>query len=210
MTHSLKTTASDSRFFDGHVWCSDLPECKMGLCMKADSREAAAAMYVSGRRRGRNGKKITVWTMVSSPEFATGKIREEFEFWRPSQHSRAKYRTQWQTHLVPRKIIKSVVRSTYNGMFEESYHFRGHVESLDWVFHALDGKGIPEGHYGPLVTAIRQTSTQSPCGQTDYFKFRCYGNGNLHLEFLRGDLLADFNRIGSGSGEFLPDKNPAA
>jgi hypothetical protein len=35
-------------------------------------------------------------------------------------------------------------------------------------------------------------------GQTEYFRFRSFKNGNLHLWFLRGDLVKEMNSVAGG------------
>lgn len=35
-------------------------------------------------------------------------------------------------------------------------------------------------------------------GETEYFRFKCYHNGNLHLEFKRPDLVQKINAIVGG------------
>ena len=67
--------------------------------------------------------------------------------------------------------------------------------ALDRAFHILDGAGIPGGYQSPLVDAIN-TSGNKGVGETAYFSFRCYENGNLHLKFLRLDLVKELNRRG--------------
>lgn len=48
---------------------------------------------------------------------------------------------------------------------------------------------------------LHDTITNSPdgTGKTDYFRFRCCLNGNLHLEFLRLDLVAKLNAVAGGN-----------
>lgn len=36
-------------------------------------------------------------------------------------------------------------------------------------------------------------------GSNDYFRCRWFKNGNMHIEFLRADLLAEFNKIVHGA-----------
>ncbi len=59
-------TLSESCFFPGYVWCSDRPDCKLGLCMRG-SPEDAAQRYADGYRCYRTrGKKVIVYTMTAS------------------------------------------------------------------------------------------------------------------------------------------------
>jgi len=66
---------------------------------------------------------------------------------------------------------------------------------VDKVFHILDGKSIlNEGSYrSPLVDAIN--TAEDGKGKTEYFKFKACKNRNLHLTFLRIDLVKMLNEI---------------
>lgn len=65
-------TANESRFFPGHVWCSDEPTCRRGLAVLAASRGEAAAKFVSTRRRNWSSpKSYDVWTMLSVDDVPT-------------------------------------------------------------------------------------------------------------------------------------------
>jgi hypothetical protein len=64
------------------------------------------------------------------------------------------------------------------------------------VFHALDGNGTIKTHRGPLIDAIE--AAKDGTGETDYFRFRCFRNRNLHLEFKRLDLVAKLNTVAGG------------
>ena len=76
-----------------------------------------------------------------------------------------------------------------------NHYRRDEICSVDRVFHLLDGKDFPENVYNsPLLQAI-ETSGSDGLGSTEYFSFRVYLNGNLHLTFRRMDLLQELNRI---------------
>ena len=79
-----------------------------------------------------------------------------------------------------------------------NYFRQNHITALDNVFHALDGKSLANTHHGPLTDAIAAVPRGENCGETEYFRFRCYGNGNLHLEFKLADLLARLNAVAGG------------
>ena len=62
--------------------------------------------------------------------------------------------------------------------------------------HLLDGKGQVKGYSGPLVDAINLAHhNKQQSAATEYFHAKWFLNGNLHLEFLRQDLLDKFNEI---------------
>jgi hypothetical protein len=71
------------------------------------------------------------------------------------------------------------------------------LHTLENLFRALDGKGSTgKGYHSDLENAIN--ASKDGTGQTEYFGFRACKNGNLHISFLREDLLAEFNRRAGG------------
>lgn len=143
--------------------------------------------------------------MVSSAgEFLEEAIHEEYDFWKPSK-DHADYVRNSEFRLNRRIIRPCIIERGYGKeFFRPSSYREQHVIALDNIFHALDGAGIPPGHYGPLAEAIR---TSGPEGkfETAYFRGRCYKNGNLHLEFKRLDLLAKFNELAGRNRLPAPD-----
>lgn len=68
------------------------------------------------------------------------------------------------------------------------------LTALDKVFHILDGEPFNDSGYTcPLVDAVNTAPDGK--GETEYFKFKAYQNGNLHIEFKHLDLLKEFNKI---------------
>lgn len=79
-------------------------------------------------------------------------------------------------------------------------HYRRNAEAtaLEKVFLALDGKGmVTRTHHSDLYQAIVECG-EDGIGETDYFAFRCFKNGNLHLTFKRPDLVRRLNQIAGG------------
>ena len=85
-------------------------------------------------------------------------------------------------------------RGKYRVRYDKSQQ---QLQTLENVFIALDGKGITgNGYRSDLENAIH--ASEDGTGQTEYFDFRAYKNGNLHLLFRRSDLLAELNRRAGG------------
>ena len=76
------------------------------------------------------------------------------------------------------------------------HHREQNIRAIDNVFHALDGNGTIKTHGGPLIDAIE--TAKDGTGETQYFKFRCFRNRNLHLEFKRLDVVAKLNAVAGG------------
>lgn len=150
-----------------------------------------------------------VETMVSalldqSGDLLAEKVREVYDWVRPGGYALKEYKTNQKSELVGlgSKIIKPyTVERCYSGAgFRINYHRTDEVRALDQVFHLLDGKTTDcktwQGELGDAIT--QQTKNGSNEFETDYFKGRCFKNGNLHLEFKRADLVEQFNLIAGG------------
>lgn len=137
-----------------------------------------------------------------STELATAAIREAFDYLRPRWGG---YKTN-QKYKVGSKVILSGV-SISRGYLN---HYREpDVRAMDKAFHVLDGKRPPVYPAG-LVTAIRAASLAGETtATTEYFRCKWFKNGNMHVEFLRPDLLAELNRIGAGGRMEMPSKEVA-
>lgn len=131
----------------------------------------------------------------SAEEFLEEAIREEYDFWK-CHNLKADLKTNRKSlWKLDRKVIKSyMVNAGYRaGKFDLNYDRQRHLIALDNIFHLLDGKGCIDGYNGPLVDVIK--AAVGGAGETEYFSFKCFKNGNLHLEFKRLDLLQKFNEI---------------
>jgi hypothetical protein len=69
------------------------------------------------------------------------------------------------------------------------------VGDLDRIMHVLDGKD-PKDHRGNAAAMVHQASNRR-LGEveTDYFRFRLFKNGNLHIAFKRMDLVERLNKL---------------
>lgn len=148
---------------------------------------------------GDNIIQVLTGLIEQSGDMLAEKIVEEYRFWKPELRAQSgRYVTnQNNVNALGEKVIRGwmVERNNYgNVSWRPSYHNDGHLRAIDAIFHLLDGKGIPQEYDGQLITAIKMCD-ESGKGETPYFKFACFHNGNLHLKFKRKDLLAEFNRI---------------
>lgn len=97
---------------------------------------------------------------------------------------------------IGKKVILCVLdRNTYSDRFEVSHYWQKEVTALENVFSFLDGHGLRSGaqYWSDLADAIY--ASPNGVGQTKYFSFKCCKNGNLHLTFLREDLVHKLNVI---------------
>lgn len=131
-------------------------------------------------------------------------IREVYDDLRPHDGYRgSQYKTNQKNakyEIGSNIIMTSMVHIRHfgeNTSFTIDYDDEQKLISLDWVFAHLAGFKIAEGYKSPLVDAINTADTGIV--ETDFFKAKCYINGNLHLEFKRLDLLKKFNAVAGGA-----------
>jgi hypothetical protein len=90
-------------------------------------------------------------------------------------------------------ILQNIIDTSYGRYYVNRYCGRDNgLISVDRVFHSLDGKMDNNSYKSDLVDAI---NTSQGTGETDYFKFKACKNGNLHLEFVRMDLVSKLNQL---------------
>lgn len=142
----------------------------------------------------------TVTAMVNASfgsigEFLDEAVKEVFDYLRPTRNV---YKTNDVFVIGPKVIIAYAVERRYCGGGFQVHHFRQSLlTAMDNVFHLLDGKGTVKTHNGPLTDAIYDAA-EDAAGETTYFKFKCFKNQNLHLEFKRLDLVEKINAKAGG------------
>lgn len=128
----------------------------------------------------------------SAPEYVEDSIREVYKWLIPKDWNGGHVTNK--RDRVGRKVIKTYcVQLGYSRGFRVHHSHEPDLIALDSIMHTLDGKGVLSGHKGPLIAAIE--TAESGTGETEYFRFKAYKNGNIHLEFKRLDLLDLFNRV---------------
>jgi hypothetical protein len=149
---------------------------------------------------------MLILSLVGKAEdFARDAAKEVFDILRPAQHVHgAKYKTNSAFKVGKRVILNWAIDTGYgNQRFRVSHYHDAKLIAIDGVFHLLDGKGILKDRRGPLIAAINACTDGK--GETEFFKFKCFKNRNLHLEFKRLDLVKQLNGLGMGSFELGED-----
>lgn len=142
-----------------------------------------------------NVKAMLSGLRTQAPDLLADSVREVHDWLRPTGD---RYKRNSQFDIGRRVILSGVVNRSHSG-FRPQY-FRdldARFRALDNVFALLDGKPGITTHGGPLVDAMAHAADGT--GETAYFRFKCCLNGNLHLEFLRPDLVAKLNAIAGGN-----------
>lgn len=129
-----------------------------------------------------------------------GAVREVFDWLRPRSEARRKHKRNQVEQVGP-----SVVLERYIDRWRVSCGFPPIIEwdqdhriaALERVFSGLDGKGLVQAtHYSELYTQMSETKGWS--GETTWFRWKAYRNGNLHLAFRRLDLVQKLNAVAGG------------
>lgn len=130
----------------------------------------------------------------SLEDLFTEAVREIFNWLRPSANGRAaEYKTNRVDLLGPKVVIPYMVDWTM-GKPRVNYNRVNDVNALERVFRLLDGAGTEKGYYSDLYNAMNADSS----GETAYFTFKAFRNGNVHIAFKRLDLVERVNQIAGG------------
>lgn len=131
--------------------------------------------------------------MAKATDYAAEAVYEVFDWLRPWNN---KHKTNERWKIGPKVVITYMVENSGWGgqsKYRVRHYHQKNLIALDNVFHMLDGRGPIKGYNGPLIDAIQ--SSPDGTGQTDFFEYKCFKNGNLHLKFKRQDLVDRLNYI---------------
>lgn len=139
-------------------------------------------------------------TAMQAESMVREMVREVYEMLTPQ---RSAYKTNEKCReAVGLKVIKTgwIRPQWHGGKFEVDHYHHDQIRAVNKVFYALDNRANEanrESYHGQLADAI--SKADRGVGETEFFRFKCYGNGNLHLEFKRPDLVQRLNQI-AGAG----------
>jgi hypothetical protein len=120
-------------------------------------------------------------------------VEEVYDFLRPrSGHFKSNSKFE-----LKKKVILSYTVEHFLYTNRVRSYCQPRIIAVDRLFHLMDNNMSPfeTAYTSPLVQAIDVSKNGSGWHSTDYFRFRCCLNGNLHLEFLRPDLVSKLNAI---------------
>lgn len=122
-------------------------------------------------------------------------VLEVFDWLRPRAEDFRRHRSNVVEAIGKRVVITYAVEQAFSrvGGFTLEYKRWQEITALENVFCALDG--APKPDQGPELRFAIQASADGK-GETRWFRFKCFRNRNLHLEFTRPDLVARINQIG--------------
>ncbi len=126
------------------------------------------------------------------PDMIAEAVGEVFEFLRPH---RSAHKTNTELEIGRKVILTGVLRGRTMAGRQATSYWSSRFVALENVFTHLDGHGQVNKQWW---SALEQAFSSADEGATPYFAFKCYGNGNLHIEFKRLDLLAKLNKMAGG------------
>ncbi len=130
-------------------------------------------------------------------DFAKEASLEVFDILRPRGAWGGHYKTNDAFRVGRRVILPGRVERQWSSpKFRVSYYHDQDITAIDGVFHLLDGKGVMREYRGPLYKAIEESPDGR--GETEYFRFKCFKNRNLHLKMKRLDLVRQLNLLATG------------
>jgi len=138
-------------------------------------------------------KSVIMGLVEQARDFAKEAAMEVFEILRPK---RSGYATNNAFKIGKRVILRYRVERSWGIKYRVNYHYQQQLVAIESVFRLMDGKGVIVERSGQLIDAIENTDDGR--GETDYFRFKCFKNRNLHLEFKRLDLVKQLNGLGTG------------
>jgi len=131
---------------------------------------------------------------VQMPDMLKESAKEVFDILRRGAHVSNHHKTNVKNARFA--LGEKVILVGYANDHQWYWSGRDNLNAVDRMFHLLDGKGAPDGYYSELADAVNSRSK----GETEYFSFIKYKNGNLHLTFKRMDLVQRLNAIAGGEG----------
>jgi hypothetical protein len=148
----------------------------------------------AGKMGDPSKENVLNWLMElrgNLPQMIKEKVNEIFNFLRP-RNSLKKTNTKEEC-LSEKVILENVLEEGYKGEIRVRHYYYQFFSSFESLFNTLDGNGYSTINFeSELVALITKNITR---GETKYFKFKAYKNGNLHIEFTRDDLVFKMNQI---------------
>ncbi len=90
-------------------------------------------------------------------------------------------------------IISGVLDNWLGSRMTVNYHRRSFLDDIDRVVMVLDGKDFVPSRLECGIEAVLKDGGMKY--NDDYYRIKCYKNGNIHLWFKRLDILEQINKL---------------
>ena len=153
---------------------------------------------------------LTTENVLSTLQGLTGQLgtlveenaKEVFDWLRPrSPYGVGALKTNKRWHIGIKVIVGYAVAKDYYGGYRLQSYVAINLRALGNIMSLLDGHGIqqyPDDLCTQLTTALAKVRTGDTVS-TPYLLAKPYKNGNMHITFLRPDLVDRLNHLG-GNG----------
>lgn len=135
-------------------------------------------------------------------------VKEVFDWLRPQ---RTHYKTNQKFQVGRKVIITNAIGSHWAGEWHLNYYREADFRSLGNVMSLLDGQGVqqyPHDLVTQLRVVLKEGAGTGAWLDVPYMRVKPYGNGNLHVQFTRHDLVDRLNQLGSDGT--LPAATPVS
>lgn len=184
-----------AKYFERQAWKSTIDEIQILNVMGVEDSKKLRKQLEDGELPDYtvdNVMSVILGLGTQAKDFAKSAVREVFDFLTPI---RSEHKTNSAFRVGRRAIIRYGVEKMWGGGFRVSYSKQDRLRAMDGVFHILDGKGPMVDGRGPLIESIQNGKAT---GETNYFRWKCFKNQNLHIEFRRLDLVKELNFVAAG------------
>lgn len=142
--------------------------------------------------------KVIMSIVGNAESYMTASIKEAFEIIRRKSEGFKSTGQEWS--VTDKAVLTYMIEKSYgrNSRYHVCYGRSSEdaLLSVESAFRMLDGKGPCKGHSSELAGSIN--SSLSGDGETEYFRWKAFKNGNLHLWFKRMDLVEEMNAVAGG------------
>jgi len=198
----LQTSAAVQTQQERNAWRYVIDQCGLQAYMTERRKKELHEQLASG-----TFPPLTVDNILSTLRSLSSQVgtlmeesaKEVFDWLRPStKWGVGALKTNKRYRVGPKAIVGSTVEPEYGGGFRLHYGSgRDHLRALGNVLSLLDGQGAqqyPHDLCTQLTEALRHAESGEEV-QTPYVACRPFKNGNLHLRFLRLELIDRLNQI---------------
>ena len=123
--------------------------------------------------------------------FQTEAIQEAFDTIR--RNSEGYKSTEEGFKVGEKSVLTLMTEANYSGGLRIRYNSEQRARVIENAFRLLDGKGPAQSNKAEICEKLQAGSE----GETEYYRFRAFKNGNLHVWFKRMDLVKKLNEIGA-------------
>ena len=135
----------------------------------------------------------------AAPDMLIEFIKETFNWLQPGGWTLNYKTNQKSKYELQEKVIKPGIFELRWGAESSNlrYYYQNSISAMDNAFMLLDGKGTAKPGAGSSALSAIETACQNKLNEceTEYFKFKWFKNGNMHLMFKRMDLVAKMNQV---------------